>query len=285
MHAIKRLCNKRSKIQPNSVKNFNDIVKDHDKCFLDMLADVKANCNIHEIERKNPLMEMNVIINQNQSNPDTHGLPYLPFFSPIDVLFQQNIPSITQSSFVSSVVPPMSRQEFLAVGTIPQPTWLQPSQPLSSPPAPPTPVKKAIRKPTGHSFTSDSPAPKIKLTFKNSTSPSEHDSRSLNDQPISPLPEAKHTLHTNSDFSAIKKTKPDRSTPPAYQNGASSERINCICSRPDFDDGLFMISCDKCLEWFHGNCVGVFPHQELNSWYCERCINRKKEKAARRKAF
>ncbi|KAF9181108.1 hypothetical protein BGZ51_005661 [Haplosporangium sp. Z 767] len=49
------------------------------------------------------------------------------------------------------------------------------------------------------------------------------------------------------------------------------EIIECICSNPTLDDGLFMIACDKCEVWFHGRCVGVREGDAVKTWYCQRC--------------
>lgn len=46
------------------------------------------------------------------------------------------------------------------------------------------------------------------------------------------------------------------------------EVINCICATPAIDDGLFMISCDKCTTWFHGHCVGITA--SVSEWTCTR---------------
>lgn len=35
----------------------------------------------------------------------------------------------------------------------------------------------------------------------------------------------------------------------------------CICRRGD-DGLLFMIECDSCKEWFHGQCVGIYDDME-----------------------
>ncbi|KAG0369729.1 hypothetical protein BC939DRAFT_500216 [Gamsiella multidivaricata] len=51
----------------------------------------------------------------------------------------------------------------------------------------------------------------------------------------------------------------------------STEVINCICSQPTLDDGLFMIACDSCQEWFHGRCVGIREGDVVGTWYCRRC--------------
>jgi len=60
-----------------------------------------------------------------------------------------------------------------------------------------------------------------------------------------------------------------------YQAAAEepTEIIDCICSNPTLDDGLFMIACDKCEVWFHGRCVGVREGDAVNSWFCQRCTS------------
>jgi hypothetical protein len=47
--------------------------------------------------------------------------------------------------------------------------------------------------------------------------------------------------------------------------------INCICDNPTVDYGAFMIACDLCGVWFHGNCVNVAEHDQVEEWYCRRC--------------
>ncbi|KAI8877601.1 hypothetical protein K501DRAFT_337296 [Backusella circina FSU 941] len=51
--------------------------------------------------------------------------------------------------------------------------------------------------------------------------------------------------------------------------------IKCICDNPTIDYGAFMIACDLCGVWFHGNCVGVAEHDQVEEWYCRRCKNKK----------
>eukprot|EP00002_Diphylleia_rotans_P021858 TRINITY_DN4263_c0_g1_i2.p1 TRINITY_DN4263_c0_g1~~TRINITY_DN4263_c0_g1_i2.p1 ORF type:complete len:530 (+),score=97.17 TRINITY_DN4263_c0_g1_i2:715-2304(+) len=45
----------------------------------------------------------------------------------------------------------------------------------------------------------------------------------------------------------------------------------CICDNPNYD--TFMISCDKCNVWYHGDCVGVNEKDatEINTYYCPEC--------------
>lgn len=77
-------------------------------------------------------------------------------------------------------------------------------------------------------------------------------------------------------------TSSDYSSSDAESNQESEEydeddpnRPWCTCNKPD--DGLFMISCDICEYWFHGNCVGVVKslserwQREGKEWFCPEC--------------
>ncbi|KAJ3391747.1 hypothetical protein HDU92_008891 [Lobulomyces angularis] len=49
--------------------------------------------------------------------------------------------------------------------------------------------------------------------------------------------------------------------------------INCICCNPKKNEG-FMIACEDCSVWFHGNCVGVQEHDPdltEKDWFCGDC--------------
>nr|XP_061802856.1 CXXC-type zinc finger protein 1-like [Nerophis lumbriciformis] len=47
--------------------------------------------------------------------------------------------------------------------------------------------------------------------------------------------------------------------------------VYCVCRRPDIN--CFMIGCDGCAEWFHGNCVGVSEKaaKAIRVWFCPSC--------------
>jgi len=45
----------------------------------------------------------------------------------------------------------------------------------------------------------------------------------------------------------------------------------CICRKPDIS--RFMIGCDRCNEWFHGDCIGIREDEarSIRRWYCRMC--------------
>ena len=52
----------------------------------------------------------------------------------------------------------------------------------------------------------------------------------------------------------------------------------CLCLQPD--DGRFMICCDQCNVWFHGDCVGITSagekrHAAMDDqrFVCPRCTH------------
>jgi COMPASS component SPP1 len=59
--------------------------------------------------------------------------------------------------------------------------------------------------------------------------------------------------------------------------GNSSESDNgpyCLCRGPD--DHRFMIACDRCEDWFHGECIGMDKHTGENlvqKYICPNCTD------------
>ncbi|CEP14822.1 hypothetical protein [Parasitella parasitica] len=78
----------------------------------------------------------------------------------------------------------------------------------------------------------------------------------------SPIPQRSATTTT---------TTPQRSFVYSASNLAnghtSSEEIRCICENPRIDYGTFMIACDRCSTWFHGDCVGIAERDQVEEWY------------------
>ncbi|KAK6509570.1 hypothetical protein TWF481_004308 [Arthrobotrys musiformis] len=65
-----------------------------------------------------------------------------------------------------------------------------------------------------------------------------------------------------------------KSRPVHNANGTpkgSAETLYCICRKPD--TGKWMIGCDGCDDWFHGECVNVRPIEEdlVDQYFCPGC--------------
>jgi hypothetical protein len=52
---------------------------------------------------------------------------------------------------------------------------------------------------------------------------------------------------------------------------SATDIINCICEFPTEDYGHFMIACDTCRVWYHGQCVGIAESDQVEEWHCSRC--------------
>ncbi|XP_043936320.1 CXXC-type zinc finger protein 1 isoform X1 [Protopterus annectens] len=50
--------------------------------------------------------------------------------------------------------------------------------------------------------------------------------------------------------------------------------VYCICRKPDIN--CFMIGCDNCNEWFHGDCINITEKMAkvIREWYCQLCRDR-----------
>lgn len=63
---------------------------------------------------------------------------------------------------------------------------------------------------------------------------------------------------------------PDAGEDSKSENGENAP-IYCICRKPDIN--CFMIGCDNCNEWFHGDCIRITEKmaKAIREWYCLEC--------------
>ncbi|KAM6167186.1 CXXC-type zinc finger protein 1 isoform 4-T4 [Erethizon dorsatum] len=63
---------------------------------------------------------------------------------------------------------------------------------------------------------------------------------------------------------------PDAGEDSKSENGENAP-IYCICRKPDIN--CFMIGCDSCNEWFHGDCIRITEKmaKAIREWYCREC--------------
>ncbi|CAO3694579.1 unnamed protein product [Rhizopus stolonifer] len=94
--------------------------------------------------------------------------------------------------------------------------------------------------------------------------------------------EVKRSIDDDSSEQLIKKVKRGR---PSTKHlikveqlqkfpGPSPEEntLYCICKRP-YDIPRFMIACDKCDQWFHGECINISEKQGefIDFYFCQNC--------------
>ncbi|KAJ3325178.1 hypothetical protein HDV06_004968 [Boothiomyces sp. JEL0866] len=68
----------------------------------------------------------------------------------------------------------------------------------------------------------------------------------------------------------MSRAKRKRVRPTVKEYNIKGLQIYCICRQAD--DGSFMIQCDDCKEWFHGNCVGIQEETAPDNYSCILCI-------------
>lgn len=58
---------------------------------------------------------------------------------------------------------------------------------------------------------------------------------------------------------------------PEMSLNRSNAPVYCVCRKPDIN--CFMIGCDSCNEWFHGDCIHISEKtaKTIRVWYCEKC--------------
>ncbi|XP_068780235.1 CXXC-type zinc finger protein 1 isoform X4 [Struthio camelus] len=57
----------------------------------------------------------------------------------------------------------------------------------------------------------------------------------------------------------------------AGPGGEENAPVYCVCRKPDIN--CFMIGCDNCNEWFHGDCINITERmaKAIREWYCGAC--------------
>ncbi|XP_074023535.1 CXXC-type zinc finger protein 1-like, partial [Numenius arquata] len=57
----------------------------------------------------------------------------------------------------------------------------------------------------------------------------------------------------------------------AGPGGEENAPVYCVCRKPDIN--CFMIGCDNCNEWFHGDCINITEKmaKAIREWYCLQC--------------
>ncbi|ORZ03773.1 hypothetical protein BCR43DRAFT_501581 [Syncephalastrum racemosum] len=58
----------------------------------------------------------------------------------------------------------------------------------------------------------------------------------------------------------------------ARRNTAFRDELYCICQKP-YDAPRFMIACDRCDNWFHGECIGISEKEGefIDLYFCREC--------------
>jgi hypothetical protein len=89
---------------------------------------------------------------------------------------------------------------------------------------------------------------------------------------------SKREITDDTDLPASKRQKPTNDSPPPApiskrpSSSSSSDELYCICRKP-YDKPRFMIACDECDQWFHGECVGMSERDGglIELYYCPAC--------------
>ncbi|KAK8745182.1 hypothetical protein OTU49_000502 [Cherax quadricarinatus] len=55
------------------------------------------------------------------------------------------------------------------------------------------------------------------------------------------------------------------------EEGLKDEQVYCVCRTSDVT--RFMIGCDKCEEWYHGDCINVTETEanKIKKFFCQKC--------------
>jgi len=63
-----------------------------------------------------------------------------------------------------------------------------------------------------------------------------------------------------------------------------TQELYCFCRQPY--DERFMVQCDGCQEWFHGDCVGVKEEDNVgDEWRCSECLKAGHKRGSKKRAM
>jgi len=125
---------------------------------------------------------------------------------------------------------------------------------------------------------------------KRGKNPTDADNESMSKQTLLPSSEVKMWLehleqvHLNRKRGAAKAAETRRIQSGGAKTARSShttipaaEEYYCgHCGgkyEEETDEPEYWIGCDKCLYWFHGDCVGIQPEDEREEYFCCSCMN------------
>ncbi|CAO3597535.1 unnamed protein product [Absidia cylindrospora] len=83
------------------------------------------------------------------------------------------------------------------------------------------------------------------------------------------------TLNDNNNNKGVSNnSKNSKSATPSTSKHTSkhTSMLYCLCRKP-YDESQFMIACDRCEEWFHGECIDIDEKQAefVDSYFCAGC--------------
>jgi hypothetical protein len=156
-------------------------------------------------------------------------------------------PNQGQSNSSSVPVTPQTSQSSLP------PQALQ--TPKADVPQPAAKIKLKIKQDLG--------ASPLKITISKPQKPSANEARPLN---------ASNPAQANGEPHMAATSNKVENGLASGENTPTGE-IKCICAHSTVDYGRFMIACDNCEVWFHGECVKVTAEsiQSGAQWLCLRC--------------
>jgi cohesin loading factor subunit SCC2 len=57
----------------------------------------------------------------------------------------------------------------------------------------------------------------------------------------------------------------------ANDSNSTIQHLGCYCGETEFVGDTFMVKCDRCRTWYHGDCIGVSRDTLPEKWLCDGC--------------